>query len=171
MVHNPGWLFHGWNLCKAWISGRIPGSVHLFLTYSHAGQSTNLLLFVKHNLTWMSSWTQAEGGWHVFLSTPDGSLCLITTGDGCTVPGSLQIFQCLWSHLGVVREKSTGFEIRHVLGCGFGQVSESLRALPFSFVKWDLGNRSSVISDLPKVTQLGGKRSHSGLPTTRLPDF
>lgn len=105
MVHNPGWLFHGWNLCKAWISGRIPGSVHLFLTYSHAGQSTNLLLFVKHNLTWMSSWTQAEGGWHVFLSTPDGSLCLITTGDGCTVPGSLQIFQCLWSHLGVVREK------------------------------------------------------------------
>lgn len=41
----------GWSYRQAWISGTVPGFVHLFLKHTHAGQSTKLLPFVKHSLT------------------------------------------------------------------------------------------------------------------------
>lgn len=45
----------------------------------------------------------------------------------------------LISRVGVVREKSTGFATRYV-GFVTGQVPPSLRALPSSFVKWEVGS-------------------------------
>lgn len=85
------------------------------------------------------------------LCTPDGSLCLITTREWlhrAWLVTNILTYMISSGELVWLGEKSTGFATRYIQGCDFGQVSPTLRALPSSFVKWELCPHFAVVSDI-----------------------